>query len=107
MISQKRKMMNKQELEYARQLNIQKVDKFRLSHKFGCVRINSKNTLKHEIAKLKDVWKAQKKGHIVATECVSVDGKRRFDFIDFDDGTIVEFETNHKIKKPGAITVEL
>ena len=99
--------MNRKELEQVRKENSYKVDKFRLSHSFGCVRINSGNSLKHEIAKLKMVYQALKEGHIVATECWSSDGKRRFDFFDYDTGTVKEAETNPKIKKEGAITVRI
>ena len=99
--------MNKRELLNRRKENSYLVDKHRLNHNFGCVRVNSGNTLKHETAKLKMVYEALKEGHILVTECISADGKRRFDFIDFDTGKIKEAETNHKIRKAGAITVDI
>lgn len=91
--------MNREQLERMRKENLNNVDIYKLSHKFGCVRVNCNNTLKHEIAKLKAVYIALKEGHKVATECVSKDGKRRFDFIDFDNGELKEFETDKKIDK--------
>ena len=99
--------MNRRELEQKRKENSYKVDRFRLSHSFGCVRINSGNTLRHETAKLKAVYYALKKGHIVATEVWSGDGKRKFDFFDYDNGEVREFETNPKTKKEGAVTVRI
>jgi len=94
--------MNRKELERIRKENQSKVNLYKLSHKFGCVRVNCKNSLRHEIAKLVDVYVALKNGHKVATECISKDGKRRFDFIDFDTGEIKEYETNgsDKMKCP-------
>lgn len=92
-------MTNKIELLNRRRENSYKVDRFRLSHSFGCVRVNSGNSLKHEIAKLKEVYKALKEGHIVATEVWSANGKRKYDFFDYDDGTIREFETGKSYKK--------
>lgn len=96
--------MNKQELDQKRKENSYKIDRFRLAHSFDCIRINTHNSLKHEIAKLKEAYERIKSGHIIATEVWSADGERRFDCFDFDTGEILEKETDPKIKKEGAIT---
>lgn len=100
--------MNQKQLSLIRTENSWKIDKFRLSHSFGCVRINSGNTLKHELAKVKEVYKALKKGEIVATEVWSADGKRKYDYFNFDSGEIKEFETGKSYdKKDGSIKVSI
>lgn len=82
--------MNRKELEAIRKENSYKIDRFRLSHSFGCVRINTHNSLKHETAKLKKAYELMKEGHIIATEVFSINNERKFDCFDFDTGEVIE-----------------
>lgn len=87
---------------------MEKVDIFKLDHRFGCVRVNCGNSLEHEIEKLKEVYYALKEGCKVATECVSKDGNRRFDFINFDTGIVKEIETGKSYDKgDGSVAVKI
>jgi hypothetical protein len=56
------------------------------------VRINPGNSTLHELKKFAIAFELIKKGHKIATECVSYDGKRRFDILDFDSGETYEVE---------------
>ena len=100
--------MNRKELEAKRKENSYKIDRFRLSHSFGCVRINSGNSWKHESAKAKAVYDALKRGEIVATEVWSAKGDRKYDFFSFDTGEVREFETGKSYEKnDGSIVVRV
>ena len=80
----------------------------KLSHKFNCIRINPENTIEHEWNKFTTAYTLIKQGHKIATECVSANGKRRYDIIDFDTGDVWEIETGKSYEKnDGSIRVKI
>jgi uncharacterized protein YpmB len=97
--------MNKIQTEMKRRESIGKIDEFKLSHKCGCVRVNTNNTILHELKKFEIAFGLIKEGHKVATECVSKDGKRRYDVIDFDTGKIYEVESGKSYEKKDDVIV--
>jgi len=60
-----------------------------------------KGDISRYMTRFKHKWEVPE----VVTEARFKDGKRRGDIFILDTGEIVEIETNHKIKKKGAITI--
>lgn len=77
--------------------------------KRNCIFISTANGLKHELKKLEICYEIKKLGGEFITEAVrnkKEDGKeRRVDIVNLVTADEIEIETNHKVKKPGAITI--
>ena len=75
----------------------------------NAVFISPSNSLEHEQKKLEICHQFRKEGIDFITEAVKnkkAEGKeRRVDIVNLVTGDEIEIEKNHKIKKPGAITI--
>ena len=72
-------------------------------HKYGCVRINPKNSYLHEKAKFDRAYQLLKEGYDIITEAEFTNGRGRADLIDLTNNRAYEFakseEENSLIKK--------
>ena len=79
------------------------------SVKLDAVFYNIHNLTKHELKKAEICWTIKKAGQHFLTEAERNKKKdmpiRRVDVVNLSTGDEIEIECNHKIKKPGAITI--
>lgn len=78
---------------------------FRFSSKMhrNCIRINSGNTLAHELAKFEQCWKLAQEGHEFLTEAeFEHPFKLRADVVDLDSGIVYEI-----VKSEGEKSIEM
>jgi hypothetical protein len=77
--------------------------------KRNAIFISVANSLKHELKKLEVCYELKSLGKEFLTEAEKNTKKgeprRRVDVVDLVTGDEIEIETNHKIKKEGAITI--
>ncbi len=75
--------------------------------KKNAVFISTANSLKHELKKLEICYELKKLGSVFITEAEKRNSKpkRRVDIVDLSSGSEIEIETNHKIRKPKAISI--
>ena len=88
--------MNKQDLMKKRNDATREI---RISNKIGshrnCIRINTANSLEHELAKLRVCYELIKSGKEVFTEAIFVNGARA-DILVLDDHRVIEILSSEK-----------
>lgn len=79
------------------------------SVKLDAIFISTANSYKHELKKFEICWEIKEQGQHFLTEAEKNrkkgDPVRRVDIVNLSNGDEIEIETNHKIKKEGALTI--
>ena len=90
--------MNQKDLEITRQTNRYKLETTSACHR-NCVRINTANSMPHELAKLRAAYILRKHGKSFVCEAVFERTRARADIYVLDDDVAIEIVHSEDVKK--------